>query len=397
MSTPRPARPSGWVLGHVAGAPVVLAPSWLVAVAVLTFLYAPAVQGLTGLPRSATYAVAAVSVVLLFASVLVHELAHGLVARARGQQPQAFVLTLMGGHTTFGAAAPTAATAALVAVVGPVSNLVLAAGFLLAAHVSTGGHLLPALADADGRVLEVLMGGDGTVLTALLLAGATTNAFVGAFNLVPGLPLDGGRVLEAAVWAGTGDRHRGAVVAGWVGRVVAVGVPAVALARPFLEGREPSLWSVGWSALLGAFLWAGASGAIRGARTGRVVEALSVRLVGRPAVAVGAQSSLAHARAAARGAGAQEVVVVGPDGRPAAYVDHEADARVPDALADATTVGAVCSPLPVGAVVDGSLVGEPFLQALGAATEHAPVVAAVVDGEVVALVRTADVLAALRS
>lgn len=397
MSTPRRARPSGWVVGHVAGAPVVLAPSWLVAVAVLTFLYAPAVQGLTGLPRTATYLVAAASVVLLFASVLVHELAHGLVARARGQQPQEFVLTLMGGHTTFGAAAATPATSALVAVAGPLSNLVLAAGLLLVAHVRTGGHLLPALTAAGGHLLEVLARGDGTVLTALLLVGATTNAFVGAFNLVPGLPLDGGRVLEAAVWAGTGDRHRGAVVAGWAGRLVAVAVPLVALARPFLEGREPSLWSVGWSALLGAFLWAGASAAVRGARTGRAVEALSVRTVGRPAVAVGAAASLADARAAARAAGVTEVVVVDPEGRPAAYVDHEADARVPEALAAATTVGAVCSPLPVGAVVDGALEGERLLQALGAATAHAPVVAAVVDGRVVALVRTADVVAALRS
>ncbi len=374
MSTPRPARPSGWVLGHVAGAPVVLAPSWLVAVVVLTVVFAPTVERFTGLDRGLTYVVAAVFVVLLFGSVLVHELAHGLVARARGQQPHAFVLTLMGGHTTFGGAAPTPATAALVAAVGPAANLVLAGGFLLA----------------------FLVAADGTVLAALLWAGAVANGFVGAFNLVPGLPLDGGRVLEAVVWAVTGDRHRGAVVAGWVGRAVAVGVLVVALAVPFLEGRRPSLVTVAWSALLGAVLWSGASAAVRGARTGRAVDALSLRAVGRPAVAVGAAASLAQARAAALAAGVEEVVVVALDGRAAAYVDREAAARVPDALADVTTVGAVSSPIPVGAEVDGTLAGEDLLAALGTATAHAPVVAAVVDGRVVALVRTADVLAALR-
>ncbi|QCB93453.1 site-2 protease family protein [Cellulomonas shaoxiangyii] len=374
MSTPRPARPSGWVLGHVAGAPVVLAPSWLLAVLVLTLLFAPSVQASTGLPPAATYAVAGVFVVLLFGSVLVHELAHGLVARARGQQPHAFVLTLMGGHTTFGGLAPTPATAALVAAVGPVANLVLAGGFLLAANAAT-----------TGSVLEVL-----------LWAGAAANGFVGAFNLVPGLPLDGGRILEAAVWALTRDRHRGAVVAGWTGRLVAVGVLVVALAVPFLEGRPPSLVTVAWSALLGAFLWSGASAAVRGGRTGRAVDALTLGAVGRPAVAVPATASLADARAAAREAGVEEVVVTAPDGRPAAYVDREAAGRVPDALAGTTTVAAVATPLPVGALVDGTLAGEPLLAALGAATAHAPVVAAVVDGRVVALVRTVDVLAALR-
>lgn len=375
MSAPRPDRPSGWVLGHVAGAPVVLAPSWLLAAVVLTLVFAPSVQAWTGSGGALPYVVALVFVVLLFASVLVHELAHGLVARARGQQPHAFVLTLWGGHTTFGGAAATPATSALVAVVGPVANLVLAGAFWLA---------------ADHAVA------DGTLLQTLLRAGALANGFVGMFNLVPGLPLDGGRILEAAVWAGTGDRHRGAVVAGWTGRVVAVGVVLVALARPLLAGTSPSLGSVAWSALIGAFLWSGASAAVRGGRTGRAVDALTLQRVGRPAVVVGAQSSLAVARATAAAAQAEQVVVLAPDGRPVAYVDTEAAARVPADLAGTTNVVAVSTPLPVGAVVDGALTGDALLRALSAASEHSPVVAALVDGRVVALVRTSDVVAALR-
>ena len=375
MSAPRPEHPSGWVLGHVAGAPVVLARSWVLAAVVLTLVFAPSVQSWTGGGGLLPYVVALVFVVLLFASVLVHELAHGLVARARGQQPHAFVLTLWGGHTTFGGAAPSAATSALVAVVGPVANLVLAAAFLLVAD-----HAVP----------------DGTLLQTVLRAGALANGFVGLFNLVPGLPLDGGRILEAAVWAATRDRHRGTVVAGWAGRVVAVGVVLAVLVRPLLAGTSPDLVTVAWAALIGAFLWSGASGAVRAGRSGRAVDALSLQTVGRPAVVVGAQASLAQARATAAAAHAAEVVVLAPDGRPAAYVDTAAAARVPAELAGTTNVVAVCTPLPVGAVVDGALTGDALLRALSAASAHGPVVAALVEGRVVALVRTSDVVAALR-
>lgn len=374
MNAARPERPSGWVLGHVAGAPVVLAPSWLLAAVVLTVLFAPNVSAWTGQTGTLTYVVALAFVVLLFASVLVHELAHGLVARARGQQPHAFVLTLWGGHTTFGGAAPTPATTALVAIVGPLANIVLAVLFLVA-----------------GRAV----GGD-VLLGMLLLSGAVANGFVAAFNLVPGLPLDGGRVLEAGVWAVTGDRHRGTVVAGWAGRLVAVGVVLVALGNPLLAGRTPDLVTIAWAALVGAFLWSGASGAIRGARTGRAVDALTVQRVGSPATAVGARASLAEARAAAAAAGVADVVVVAPDGRPAAYVDTAAAASVPPALAGTTAVGAVSAPLPVGTTVDGALVGQALLHALSAASAHGPVLAATVEGRVVALVRAKDVVAALR-
>lgn len=375
MSAARPERPSGWLLGRVAGVPVVVAPSSLLATAVLTFVFAPSVRTWTGGGDVLPYVVALVFVVLLFASVLVHELAHGLVGQARGQQPHAYVLTLWGGHTTFGGAAPTPATTALVAVVGPLANLVLAGGaWLVATHAAPPGSLLQ----------------------TLLWAAAIANAFVGLFNLVPGLPLDGGRILEAVVWVATRDRHRGTVVAGWVGRVVAVGLVAVVLVRPWLAGTTPDLFTVAWAALLGAFLWSGASDAIRGGRTGRRVDALTLATVGRPAAVVGAQASLASARAAAAAAQVAEVVVLAPDGRPAAYVDAEAADRVPADLAGTTQVLAVATPLPVAAVVDGALAGDALLRALSDATRHGPVVAAVVDGRVVALVRTPDVVAALR-
>ncbi len=377
-NAPAPSRRTtrGWVVGHVAGAPVVLAPSWLIAVAVLTALSVPAARILTGLDGSAVWFVALAFVVLLFVSVFLHELAHGLVARARGQQPHEFVLTLWGGHTAFGGAAPTPATTALVAIVGPVVNLVLAAVF--------GGTLLLDLVPR------------GTVLWALVWSGAVTNGFVGLFNLLPGLPLDGGRVLEAAVWAVTKNRYTGTVAAGWVGRVVAVAVVAWALLGPLNAGAD-SFGEIIWAVLIGAFLWSGASASVRGARAQRNVDGVTLASVGRPVVTVGHGDSLAHAGAVAAAAGVQDVVVVAPDGRPAAYVDRTAAGSVPPQAAGSTPVTAVSVPLPVGATIDGALVGQALLNDLARATRLSPVVVALVDGRVAGLVSARDVVAAIRA
>ena len=363
------------MIGHAVGAPIILAPSWLIAAVVLTLIFAPTVRARAENLGGLVYLVALAFVVLLFASVLVHELAHGLMARARGQQPREFVLTLWGGHTAFGGTTPTPASSALIAVVGPIANLVLAGGFL-----------------------AIAQGVDATSLVGLLIwSGCLTNAFVGLFNLIPGLPLDGGFLLEAAVWAATKNRHTGTVAAGWVGRAVAVGVFAWALALPVAQGRQPEIYDMVWAALIGAFLWSGASAAVRGGRTQKAVGQITVASVGRRAVGVGHTESIAQAGAIAAAAGADEVVIVSPDGRPAAYVDRNAAASVPADAAGTTPVTAVAVPLPGGAVVDGQLTGQALVAAVGRATEHSPVVAAVVDGRVVGLIRAMDVVAAIRS
>ncbi|HEY5555334.1 MAG TPA: site-2 protease family protein [Cellulomonas sp.] len=365
----------GWVIGRAAGAPIILAPSWLLAAVVLTAIFAPTVQARAPQLGALTYVVALGFVVLLFVSVLVHELAHGLVARSRGQVVHEFAITLWGGHTAFGGAAPTPATSALVAVVGPVANLVIAVVCWVAAQAVPSAGL----------------GG------LLLYAGAFSNGFVGFFNLIPGLPLDGGRVLEALVWRVTGDRHRGAVVAGWGGRVVAVAVVAWALVLPILAGTSPDLYTIVWTVVIGSFLWSGATSAITGARTGRAVTAITVAAVGLPATVVEAHATLADADRERAAAGVDDVVVLAPDGRPAAYVDRAAAAAVAPEHRASTPVVAVSVVLPVGAVVDGSLEGAALVQAVGQATRMSPVVVAVRGGRVVALVRAVDVIAALRS
>ncbi len=376
MSSAPPARGRGWVIGRVAGAPVVLAPSWIVAVVVLTFLSTGTVRSLTRLEDTgAVYTVSLVFVVMLFVSVFLHELAHGLVAQARGQQPSAYVLTMWGGHTAFEVAARTAGTSALVAVVGPTVNLVLGGVFWLGAVAAPGG----------------------TVLTAVLAAAAASNFFVGVFNLVPGLPLDGGRILEALVWAVSGQRRTGTVVAAWLGRIVGAAMVIGVVVWSYQNSGRVDLWFVLWTALIGAYLWSGASQALRGARTQRNVDALTVAAVGRRAIGVAHDASLAQAVAVAATAGADEIVVLSPDGRPAAYLDGAAVNQVPPAATGTTPVATVSITLPVGAMVDGSLAGQALLTELAAATRVAPVVVAMVDGRVAALVRVSDVVAAMRA
>jgi Zn-dependent protease len=376
--TPGPAGPrtKGWVIGRVAGAPVILTPSWFVAAVVLTVLFVPTVQNLAPRLGNEVYLVSFAFVLLLFVSVFLHEVAHALVARARGQHVTELAVTLWGGHTAYSGTSARPLDGFLISVVGPLTNLALAVVSWLAFQ-AMDTFSVPAL---------------------LLYAGAFSNAFVGFFNLLPGLPLDGGQILESAVWAATGSRTTGTVAAGWVGRVVAVGVVAWALLWPLAVGREPSLWTVAWSALIGAFLWSGAGQAIAAGRTREAVSGLSVRGLARPAVAVPSSASVgAVGRAVALSGGPHVLaVLVDASGAPTGYVDPAAAAAVPPEAAETTPVGAVAVPLPAGATVDAHLAGADMLAALSDAGRAASVVVVTDGGRVVGVLEVARVVGALR-
>ncbi len=234
-------------LATVAGVPVLLSPSWLVVAAVITFLFADSASRATGVaPGPGAWAVAFVLAVLLAVSVLLHEAAHAAAARAYGLHVSEIVVDLWGGHTALGRPL-TPGASAVVSVVGPLANLVLGA-----------------VAETVRRQLFVeASGSTEAVVSFLLLGTAISNVLVGVFNLVPGLPLDGGRVLEALVWKVTGDQDTGAVVAGWAGRVVAVLLVAWVALPPLLSGGLPSTVTLVWTGLVAVFLWRGAHGLAR--------------------------------------------------------------------------------------------------------------------------------------
>nr|WP_240894890.1 site-2 protease family protein [Kineococcus siccus] len=297
------------------------------------------------------------------------------------------VLNVWGGHTSFREEAAGPGRSFYVAIVGPVANAVVAA-----------------LAWQAGRLLAEQPGGAG-VGGLLLGALALSNALIAVFNVLPGLPLDGGHALEAVVWKVRGDRLAGTVAAGWVGRVLAVAVLLAAVVVPRLLGGETSLTNVVWGGLVGALLWQGASQALRYATQRRRVPALSMRGLLRPAIAVPARATVDEvvrsARAAIDAGAARdsardlEVVLVTDDGVPVAVVDTTALRQVPEDRRSSLQAGATARALPPRAWLPDDLAGEDLLSAVSARPgEHV-----VVDrtGRVVGLLHTGDVVAAVTS
>jgi Zn-dependent protease/CBS domain-containing protein len=176
-----------------------------------------------------------VAAMLLFGSVLVHELAHSLVAGARGLRVNSITLFIFGGVSSIAKEPTSSNDEFLVAVVGPLTSFGLAAIFWLLGQVVPSGS------------------GIGAIAGYLAFA----NLLLGLFNIVPGFPLDGGRVLRSIIWAATGNMSRATRVASYIGQAVAFvligwGIVNV-LSGNFVGGL--------WIALIGWFLNNSAEGA----------------------------------------------------------------------------------------------------------------------------------------
>jgi len=334
-------RREGIPLGRIAGVPVVLAYSWFVIAAFTVIVFGPVLHG--DYPRlgNTAYVVAFAYSVLLLISVLVHELAHALTARIFGWPTEKIVLNLWGGHTQFESFTASPGRSVLVALAGPAANFVLAGG----------GWLL---------ISSHSLGGVAEILTNIFV---WANFLIGVFNILPGLPLDGGRMVESIVWKATGSQAKGTVAAGWGGRIIVVAIAYWFLVRPFLAGDRPDFSYLMITILVGGFLWMGASASIQqGTLRGRLplvsAAALSIPAAGLPATA-----SAGDALRLSEG-GAKAVVVCGPDGRPQGVVDPDALQSVPAAAADSTPVQAVSFPLASGAYIPEWSKGQELVQFL---------------------------------
>ncbi|MBX9246118.1 site-2 protease family protein, partial [Actinotalea ferrariae] len=250
-----------WTVGRLAGAPLAVSPWSLATLAVVVVLAFRVLDA--QVPRAPwALAAAALTGVLVTASVALHELAHALVARRVGVPVERVVITSLGARVSLDERALRPGTTALVALAGPALSLVLGG---LAWAAST--------AAPDG----------GLVRWALLIV-AVVNGATGAMNLLPAAPMDGGKVLAAGVWAATGDRQRGTVVSAWGGRVLAVVVVLVLVVRPLVVGGRVELLLVVLAVLWAGFLWAAAGSSLRAARSARRVGALDLRRLVVPAV-----------------------------------------------------------------------------------------------------------------
>jgi Zn-dependent protease/CBS domain-containing protein len=194
-------------------------------------------------------AVGVIASILFFVSVLIHELAHSLVAKARGLPVRRITLFIFGGVSNIEREPPSPGTEFLVAIVGPLSSLILGVLFLLLGAGTANLDGFP-LTGAPQQLLARL-----DPLSTLLMWLGPVNLILGIFNLVPGFPLDGGRVLRSILWAITDNLRMATRWASWVGQAIAwlFIVTGIAMAFgvrvPFFgQGFISGLWLafIGW-------------------------------------------------------------------------------------------------------------------------------------------------------
>ena len=223
-------------LGRVIGVPIAVNWSVLVILWLLTWGLADGSlpEGAPGHPLATYWLAAFITAQLFFASLLAHELSHAVMARRSGVEVEGITLWLFGGVARLAGEPPTPRADFRIAAAGPVTSLMLAAGF----------GLVAAFLDAIGAAHIV-------VAVAGWLAGI--NLLLGIFNLVPGAPLDGGRILRAFLWQRHGDRTRAAVRAARTGRLVGYGLIVFGLLEFLVGASFGGLWLVfvGWF-ILGA-------------------------------------------------------------------------------------------------------------------------------------------------
>jgi Zn-dependent protease/CBS domain-containing protein len=220
---------TSWRVARIAGIEVRVDSSWAVIALLITYsMYLRLSVLYPELEGGGAVGLAILSAVLFFGSVLVHELAHALVAQARGIRVQDITLFLFGGATRTKVDARGPGDEFLIALVGPLTSGLLAAGFGIVAGL--GGDALSApVAGTLGYL----------AWTNLLLAG---------FNLVPGFPLDGGRLLRAAIWRATGSLGRATRVASLSGQGVGWLLVAAGVAWLLAGDLAGGIWFafIGW-------------------------------------------------------------------------------------------------------------------------------------------------------
>jgi Zn-dependent protease len=286
-------------------------------------------------------------VVLLYASVLVHELSHSLVARGYGLPVRRIVLWPLGGVSEIDREAPTPGREFAIAAAGPALSLVLGGigwGLYQVSHTGIAGALIWMLVFA--------------------------NLIVGLFNLLPGLPLDGGRMLRAVIWLVTGKPNTATIAAAWTGRVLALGLLAVPFFTARLAGGD--MVSTLWVIVIAGFMWTGATQSIKATRFRERLPALQARRLARKAISVPASTPLAEAVRRADEAGARAIVVVDHENTPIAIVNESAVTATPPERRPWIDVGTLARTIDPSLVLNADIGGMALLDALrrAPATEY---------------------------
>jgi Zn-dependent protease/CBS domain-containing protein len=234
-------------LGRIAGIEIGIHYTWLLAFALIAWSLAEGFfpGAAPGQTLGAYWIAGVISALLLFVSVLLHELAHSLVAQARGIPVRSITLFIFGGVSNLEEEAERPAVEFAMAIVGPLTSLVLALIFWI---------IFQAMQPAVSLASFFRIGGwlpQENIVAASLFYLALINALLAAFNILPGFPLDGGRVLRSILWGASGNLVRATNIAATVGRLfgwgfIGWGVFQVLFAGDWLGGL--------WIAFIGWFL-----------------------------------------------------------------------------------------------------------------------------------------------
>lgn len=361
---------SGIRMGRPFGIPVYVSWTWFIVAAFITWMFGDVFRGmLPGVSATLAYAVAFVFAVLLYLSVLLHELAHCVVAKMYGLPVRKITLYLLGGVSEIEKEPQTPGREFLVAAAGPLLSLSLAGGGLL--------------------VQQFLITGDG-IPQVLILQLWVANLIVGVFNLLPGLPLDGGRMLRAGVWKLTSSPSSATIVAAWAGRILAVVIIVAPFALAMMSGQPVDQRQLLWSVVLAAFIWMGASQSLRVAKVRARIPRVNARALARRAVGVTAETPLSEALRRAGEAQAGAMVVVDHEGRPVALVHESAVEATPEHRRPWVTAGSMSRALEPSLVLSADLTGEALIDAM---REHPSGEYLLVErgGEIYGVLSTADV------
>ncbi|MCU1594063.1 MAG: peptidase [Frankiales bacterium] len=360
---------SGVLIGRVAGVPILLMPSWFLFAAYLVISGQSLLSDQVG--QGEAYWVAAAFVLMLLASVVLHEIGHCLVARAFDLPVRSISVTLLAGLTEITEPPQTPAREYAVAVSGPMVSLLLSGTGVAAANLFDHGSTV-----------------------RLLFEGvAVTNGAIAALNLLPGLPLDGGRVLRSVLWQLGKDQERATRASARAGMAIAlVVVPGLLIGvLPALGVGRRDASTIVLSALVGAFIYIGAVGALRRSKAVSKLPLVSVTALARPALPVTANLPLAEAVRQAHELGARGLLVVDGNGRLEGIVSEAWVRQVPVDRRPWVVVADGARRLEPGLMIDPDLAGEELLTAMRAtpASEY------VVTGPYPRVLVSSDVAAAM--
>ncbi len=259
-------------LGSIFGVTIAVHFTWFVIFALITFSMAGTfAASFPGLPHVAHLLIGVVASLLFFGSVLFHEMAHSLMAIRGGKPVRSITLFIFGGVSEIGKEADRPSEEIRIALIGPVSSYFLAAVF--------GGVWL-------------LSRGRAPVIGEVSQWLATVNVILGTFNLLPGIPLDGGRVLRGIAWKVTGDKDRATRLAVGAGRTIGY---LMILGGVFMAFRLNQLFSGVWLGFLGWFLVQAAEMEWRRMAVGRAIAGVKAsEVMSRDCPSVPGEASLAE-------------------------------------------------------------------------------------------------------